>query len=110
LGRSGLARERRSCGAPQAWRRNHAERHRQGYTTDRVADVLRASAPVDDPCQHGGNTCARSESGRDALAHRLADPTKPGALTETVDLVDRAVATTAGAGSASIRGPIHASI
>ena len=28
----------------------------------------------------------------------LADPDKPGALTETVDLVDRAVATTAGAG------------
>ena len=28
----------------------------------------------------------------------LADPDRPGALTETVDLVDRAVATSAGAG------------
>ena len=43
---------------------------------------------------------ARSEREHDGTPWRvgLADPDKPGALTETVDLVDRAVATTAGAG------------
>lgn len=70
----------------------------QGYATDRVVDVLRA---------HGLSTTLVNMGEVRALGSRangtpwrigLADPDEPGALTETVDLVDRAVATSAGAG------------
>jgi thiamine biosynthesis lipoprotein len=70
----------------------------QGYATDRVVDVLHS---------HGLSTTLVNMGEIRALGARadgmpwrigLADPDKPGAVTETVDLVDRAVATSAGAG------------
>lgn len=70
----------------------------QGYATDRVVDVLRA---------HGLSTTLVNIGEVRALGSRtdgtpwrigLADPDEPSALTETVDLIDRAVATSAGAG------------
>lgn len=70
----------------------------QGYATDSVVDVLRA---------HGLSTTLVNLGEIRALGSRadgtpwrigLADPDQPRVLTETVDLVDRAVATSAGAG------------
>jgi thiamine biosynthesis lipoprotein len=70
----------------------------QGYATDRVVDVLRARG-LSTTLVNMGEIRALGARG-DGTPWRvgLADPDKPGALTETVDLVDRAVATTAGAG------------
>jgi thiamine biosynthesis lipoprotein len=70
----------------------------QGYATDRVVDVLRARGLSTTLVNFGE---IRALGGRgDGTPWRigLADPDRPGALTETVNLVDRAVATTAGAG------------
>ena len=70
----------------------------QGYATDRVVDVLRARG-LSTTLVNMGEIRALGARG-DGAPWRvgLADPDRPGALTETVDLVDRAVATTAGAG------------
>lgn len=70
----------------------------QGYATDRVVDVLRAYG-LSTTLVNMGEIRALGAKGEGAPWRvGLADPDKPGALTETVDLVDRAVATTAGAG------------
>ena len=70
----------------------------QGYATDRVVDVLRARG-LSTTLVNVGEIRALGARG-DGTPWRvgLADPDRPGALTETVNLVDRAVATTAGAG------------
>jgi thiamine biosynthesis lipoprotein len=70
----------------------------QGYATDRVVDRLRNA---------GLSTSLVNMSEIRAIGARpegapwrvgLGDPDRPGALTETIDLVDRAVATSVGAG------------
>jgi thiamine biosynthesis lipoprotein len=70
----------------------------QGHATDRVVDVLRARG-LSTTLVNVGEIRALGARG-DGTPWRvgLADPDRPGALTETVNLVDRAVATTAGAG------------
>jgi len=70
----------------------------QGYVTDRVVKRL-AEAGLSMTLVDIGET--RAIGARpDGTPWRvgLADPDRPGNLTETIDLVDRAVATTAGAG------------
>ena len=70
----------------------------QGYATDRVAERLR-SAGLSTTLVNMGEIRAIG-TGPEGRPWRvgLADPDRPGALTETIDLVDRAVATSAGAG------------
>jgi thiamine biosynthesis lipoprotein len=70
----------------------------QGYATDRVVDRLR-SAGLSTTLVNMGEIRAIG-AGPDGMPWRvgLADPDRPGVLTETIDLVDRAVATSAGAG------------
>jgi thiamine biosynthesis lipoprotein len=70
----------------------------QGYATDRVVDRLR-SAGLSTTLVNMGEVRAigPGPQGRPWRVG-LADPDRPGALTETVDLVDSAVATSAGAG------------
>jgi thiamine biosynthesis lipoprotein len=70
----------------------------QGYATDRVVDRLR-SAGLSATLVNMGEVRAigPGPQGRPWRVG-LADPDRPGALTETVDLVDSAVATSAGAG------------
>jgi thiamine biosynthesis lipoprotein len=70
----------------------------QGYATDRVVDTLRAAGLSTTLVNMGEiRTIGRRPDG--APWHvGLADPDEPGAVTEVVDLVDRALATTAGAG------------
>ncbi len=70
----------------------------QGFATDKVVEKLRKAGLSTTLVDMGEIRAigARPE----AMPWRvgLADPDRPGALTETIDLVDRAVATTAGAG------------
>lgn len=70
----------------------------QGYATDRVADRLH-KAGLSTTMVNMGEIRAIG-AGPEGTPWRvgLADPDRPGVLTETIDLVDRAVATTAGAG------------
>jgi thiamine biosynthesis lipoprotein len=70
----------------------------QGYVTDRVVEMLR-SAGLSTTLVNMGEIRAIG-TGPEGKPWRvgLADPDRPGALTETIDLVDRAVATSAGAG------------
>ena len=70
----------------------------QGYATDRVVDVLRARGMSTTLVNMGEIRALGARADGTSWRVGLADPDKPGALTETVDLVDRAVATTAGAG------------
>ena len=70
----------------------------QGYATDRVVDVLRARGLSTTLVNMGEIRALGARADGTPWRVGLADPDKPGALTETVDLVDRAVATTAGAG------------
>ncbi|MGV7213070.1 FAD:protein FMN transferase [Bradyrhizobium sp. UFLA05-112] len=70
----------------------------QGFVTDKVVEKLR-KAGLSTSLINMGEIRAigpRPEGGPWRVG--LADPDKAGALTETIDLVDRAVATTAGAG------------
>jgi thiamine biosynthesis lipoprotein len=70
----------------------------QGYATDRVVDRLR-KAGLSTTLVNMGEIRAigpRPEGAPWRIG--LADPERPGVVTETVDLVDRAVATSAGAG------------
>jgi FAD:protein FMN transferase len=70
----------------------------QGYATDRVVDTLRA-AGLSTTLVNMGEIRAIGTRPDGAPWHvGLADPDEPGAVTEAIDLVDRAVATTAGAG------------
>jgi len=70
----------------------------QGYATDRVVEKLRAAGFSTTLVDMGEirTIGPRPEGGPWRVG--LADPDRPGATTQAIDLVDRAVATTAGAG------------
>lgn len=70
----------------------------QGYATDRVVDTLRKAGLSTTLVNMGEIRAIGSRPNGASWRVGLADPDRPGAITETVDLVDRAVATTAGAG------------
>lgn len=70
----------------------------QGYVSDRVVDVLRARGLSTTLVDMGEIRALGARADGTPWRVGLADPDRPGGLTETVDLVDRAVATTAGAG------------
>ncbi len=70
----------------------------QGYATDRVVDRLRSAGLSTTLVNMGEIRAIGARPEGTPWRIGLADPDKPGALTETVDLVDRAVATSAGAG------------
>ncbi|WMT73353.1 FAD:protein FMN transferase [Bradyrhizobium sp. Ash2021] len=70
----------------------------QGYTTDRVVETLRRAGLSTTLVNMGEIRAIGARPDGTPWRVGLADPDRPGALTETVDLVDRAVATTAGAG------------
>jgi thiamine biosynthesis lipoprotein len=70
----------------------------QGYATDRVVERLRAAGLSTTLVNMGEIRAIGVRPEGTPWRVGLADPERPGALTETVDLVDRAVATSAGAG------------
>jgi thiamine biosynthesis lipoprotein len=70
----------------------------QGYATDRVAERLREAGLSTTLVNIGEIRAIGARPEGTPWRVGLADPERPGALTETVDLVDRAVATSAGAG------------
>lgn len=70
----------------------------QGYATDRVVEILRGSGLSTTLVNMGEIRAIGARPDGSPWSVGLADPDKPGELIETVDLVDRAVATTAGAG------------
>ena len=70
----------------------------QGYATDRVVDRLRQAGLSTTLVDMGEIRAIGARPEGAPWRVGLADPDRPGALTETVDLVDRAVATSAGAG------------
>ena len=70
----------------------------QGYATDRVVETLRTAGLSTTMVNMGEIRAIGTRPGGTPWRVGLADPDKLGALTETVDLVDRAVATSAGAG------------
>ncbi|MGY4284262.1 thiamine biosynthesis lipoprotein [Bradyrhizobium sp. LM2.7] len=70
----------------------------QGYATDRVVDILRGSGLSTTLVNMGEIRAIGTRPDGTPWRVGLADPDEPGALTETVDLIDRAVATTSGAG------------
>ena len=70
----------------------------QGYVTDRVVDRLRRAALSTTLVNMGEIRAIGARPEGTPWRVGLADPDRPGALTETVDLIDRAVATSAGAG------------
>jgi thiamine biosynthesis lipoprotein len=70
----------------------------QGYATDRVVDMLREKGLTTTLVDIGEIRAIGARPDGGAWRVGLADPDKPGTLTGTVDLIDRAVATTAGAG------------
>ena len=70
----------------------------QGYATDRVVERLRAAGLSTTLVNMGEIRAIGARPEGTPWRIGLADPERPGVLTETVDLVDRAVATSAGAG------------
>ena len=70
----------------------------QGYATDRVVERLRAAGLSTTLVNMGEIRAIGARPDGTPWRVGLADPDRPGALTETVDLADRAVATSAGAG------------
>jgi thiamine biosynthesis lipoprotein len=70
----------------------------QGYATDRVVDRLRQAGLSTTLVDMGEIRAIGARPEGTPWRIGLADPDKPGALTETIDLVDRAVSTSAGAG------------
>jgi FAD:protein FMN transferase len=70
----------------------------QGYATDRVADRLHSAGLSTTLVDMGEIRAIGTRPEGTPWRVGLADPDRPGALTETIDLVDRAVATSAGAG------------
>ena len=70
----------------------------QGYATDRVVDTLRKAGLSTTLVNMGEIRAIGSRPGGAPWRVGLADPDAPGVFTETIDLIDRAVATTAGAG------------
>jgi thiamine biosynthesis lipoprotein len=70
----------------------------QGYATDRVVDRLRSAGLSSTLVNMGEIRAIGARPEGTPWRVGLADPDRPGVLTETIDLVDRAVATSAGAG------------
>ena len=70
----------------------------QGYATDRVVDRLRQAGLSTTLVDMGEIRAIGARPEGTPWRVGLADPDKAGALTETIELVDRAVATSAGAG------------
>ena len=70
----------------------------QGYATDRVVERLRSAGLSTTLVNMGEIRAIGARPEGTPWRVGLADPDRPGVLTETVDLVDRAVATSAGAG------------
>ena len=70
----------------------------QGYATDRVVERLRGAGLSATLVNIGEIRAIGPRPDGTPWRVGLADPDRPGVLTETVDLVDRAVATSAGAG------------
>ena len=70
----------------------------QGYATDCVVDRLRKAGLSTTLVDMGEIRAIGSRPEGTPWRVGLADPDKPGALTETIDLVDRAASTSAGAG------------
>jgi FAD:protein FMN transferase len=70
----------------------------QGYATDRVVDRLRSAGLSTTLVNIGEIRAIGARPEGTPWRVGLADPDRPGALTETIDLADRAVATSAGAG------------
>lgn len=70
----------------------------QGYATDRVVETLRGAGLSTTLVNIGEIRAIGARPGGTPWRVGLADPDRSGAITETVDLVDRAVATSAGAG------------
>ena len=70
----------------------------QGYATDRVVDRLRSAGLSTTLVNMGEIRAIGTRPEGTPWRVGLADPDRPGVLTETIDLVDRAVATSAGAG------------
>ena len=70
----------------------------QGYATDRVVERLRSAGLSTTLVNMGEIRAIGARPGGAPWRVGLADPDRPGRLTETFDLVDRAVATSAGAG------------
>ena len=70
----------------------------QGYATDRVVERLRQAGLSTTLVNMGEIRAIGARPEGTPWRVGLGDPERPGVLTETVDLVDRAVATSAGAG------------
>jgi len=70
----------------------------QGYATDRVVERLRGAGLSTTLVNMGEIRAIGARPEGTPWRIGLADPDMPGVLTETVDIVDRAVATSAGAG------------
>jgi thiamine biosynthesis lipoprotein len=70
----------------------------QGYATDRVVERLRSAGLSTTLVNMGEVRAIGPRPEGTPWRVGLADPERSGALTETVDIVDRAVATSAGAG------------
>jgi thiamine biosynthesis lipoprotein len=70
----------------------------QGYATDRVVEMLRKAGLSTTLVDMGEIRAIGTRPGGAPWQVGLADPDQPGAFTEMIDLADRAVATTAGAG------------
>jgi len=70
----------------------------QGYATDRVVDTLRGAGLSTTLVNMGEIRAIGMRADGAPWRIGLADPDEPGVVTETIELVDRAVATTAGAG------------
>jgi FAD:protein FMN transferase len=70
----------------------------QGFATDRVVDRLRSAGLSTTLVNMGEIRAIGAGPGGTPWRVGLADPDRPGVLTETIDLADRAVATSAGAG------------
>jgi len=70
----------------------------QGFATDRVVEKLQSAGLSTTLVDMGEIRAIASRPEGGPWRVGLADPDKPGATTGTVDLIDRAVATTAGAG------------
>jgi thiamine biosynthesis lipoprotein len=70
----------------------------QGFATDRVVERLRSAGLSTTLVNMGEIRAIGARPDGSPWRVGLADPDRPGVLAETVDLIDRAVATSAGAG------------
>ncbi len=83
----------------------------QGYATDRVVEQLRGAGLSATLVDMGEIRAIGGRAEGTPWRVGLADPDRPGVFTEIVDLVDRAVSTSAGAGFRfELQGPVYASV